>query len=35
MNFEDDMSDKFNDIHAMLDASMHEEGEAELEESQL
>lgn len=33
MNFYDDMSDKFHDIHAMLDASMREEGEAELEES--
>lgn len=35
MNFDEEMSDKFHDIHAMLDASMREEGEVELEESQL
>ena len=33
MNFYEDINDKFHDIHAMLDASMREEGEAELEES--
>ena len=35
MTFDDDIDDKINDLHAMLDASMREEGEAELEESQL